>query len=114
MSRHTELRLLDILDAIERVFSYVKGMSYKDFMADQKTQDAVVRNIEIIGEAARGIPKVFRADNSQIPWDDIIGMRNIIVHHYFGILIDVVWDIVKKELPMLKKQIKSIIEVKDL
>ncbi|MBU1261026.1 MAG: DUF86 domain-containing protein [Planctomycetes bacterium] len=111
MSRHTELRLLDILDAIERIFSYAKGMSYKSFLADQKTQDAIVRNIEIIGEAARGIPKTFRADNPQIPWDEIIGMRNIIVHHYFGILIDVVWDIVKKELPKLKKQIKSIIKV---
>ncbi|MFA5291575.1 MAG: DUF86 domain-containing protein [Phycisphaerae bacterium] len=111
MSRHTELRLLDILDAIERIFSYAKGMSYKDFLSDHKTQDAVVRNIEIIGEAARAISKIFRADNPQIPWDDIIGMRNIIVHHYFGVLIDVVWDIAKKELPSLKKQIKAIIKV---
>ncbi len=111
MSRHTELRLLDILDAIERIFSYAKGMRYNNFLTDRKTQDAIVRNIEIIGEAARGIPKTFRTDNPQIPWDEIIGMRNIIVHHYFGILLDVVWDIVKKELPKLKRQIKSIIKV---
>ena len=111
MSRHTELRLLDILDAIERIFAYVKGMSYKDFLADHKTQDAVVRNIEIIGEAARNIPKPFRTENSQVPWDEIIGMRNVIVHQYFGILVDVIWDIIKNELPKLKKHVESFIKV---
>jgi uncharacterized protein with HEPN domain len=100
-----------MLDAIERVFTYVKGMSYKDFLADHKTQDAVVRNIEIIGEAAGNIPKTFRTENSQVPWDEIVGMRNIIVHRYFGILVDVIWDIIKKELPSLKKHIESFIKV---
>jgi len=103
--------LLDILDAIERIISYAKGMSYKDFLSDSKTQDAVVRNIEIIGEAARNLPKTFRANNPQVPWDEIIGMRNVIVHRYFGILVDVVWDVIKKELPKLKKNIKSFIKV---
>jgi uncharacterized protein with HEPN domain len=111
MSRHTELRLLDILDAIERVFTYVKGMTYKDFLSDSKTQDAVVRNIEIIGEAARNLPKTFRTENPQVPWDEIIGMRNVIVHRYFGILVDVIWDVIKKELPKLKKHIESFIKV---
>ena len=108
MSRNERLRVLDILDAIDRITSYVEGMSYESFLADRKTQDAVTRNIEIIGEAARSLSTDFKEKHSDIPWADIVGMRNIIVHQYFGILPDVVWDVIRNELPLLRLQIASL------
>jgi uncharacterized protein with HEPN domain len=108
MSRHSRLRILDILDAIDRIISYVEGMSYDDFLADRKTQDAVTRNVEIIGEAARSLPEDFKERHADIPWDEIVGMRNVIVHQYFGILPDVVWDVIRNELPTLRSQIAQL------
>jgi uncharacterized protein with HEPN domain len=108
MSRDERLRILDILDAIDRITSYVEGMSYGDFLADRKTQDAVTRNIEIIGEAARSLSGDFKEQHADIPWADIVGIRNIIVHQYFGILPDVVWDVIRNELPLLRLQIAGL------
>lgn len=108
MSRHSRFRLQDILDAIDRVSSYVEGMTYADFLSDRKTQDAVTRNIEIIGEAARSLPGEFKEKHPDIPWEEIVGMRNVIVHEYFGILPDVVWDVIENELPPLRSQIAKL------
>ena len=105
MSRHSQLRVLDILDAIDRIVSYVEGMSYESFLADRKTQDAVIRNVEIIGEAACSLPIDFTQRHEDIPWGDLVGMRNVLVHQYFGILPEVVWDVIKNELPALREQI---------
>jgi uncharacterized protein with HEPN domain len=84
-------------------------MGYKQFLADRKTQDAVARNIEVIGEAVRSLPDEFRSRHPDIPWVDIIGMRNTIIHKYFGILPDIVWDVIKTELPVLKQQVQGLI-----
>ncbi len=108
MSRHEKQRLLDIVDAVDRIISYVAGMDYDDFLADRKTQDAVTRNIEIIGEAARALPEDFRERHAEIPWSEIMAMRNIIVHQYFGILPEVVWDVIRNELPTLRSQIAKL------
>ena len=108
MSRHEKLRLLDILDSIDRIISYVEGMGYEDFLADRRTQDAVIRNIEIIGEAARALPEDFQERHADVPWSEIVAMRNVIVHQYFGILPEVVWDVVKNELPTLRAQIAGL------
>jgi uncharacterized protein with HEPN domain len=108
MSRHSRLRIFDILDAIDRIASYVEAMTYEGFLADRKTQDAVARNIEIIGEAARGLPEQFRQQHADVPWSELIAMRNIIVHRYFGILPDVVWDVIQNELPILRAQIADL------
>jgi uncharacterized protein with HEPN domain len=83
-------------------------MSYEDFLADRKTQDAVTRNIEIIGEAVRALPSDFRDGHPETPWSEIVAMRNIIVHQYFGILPDVVWDVIRNELPVLRSQIAKV------
>jgi uncharacterized protein with HEPN domain len=109
MSRLPRLRLFDIQDAIDRVFEYVEGLDYDSFLNDQKTQDAVARNIEIIGEASRALPQEFRERAGSIPWQEIVGMRNIVIHEYFGILPDVVWDVIQNELPVLKKQIVKLL-----
>jgi uncharacterized protein with HEPN domain len=108
MSRHEKLRLLDILDAIDRIASYTEGMSYEGFLADRKTQDAVIHNVEIIGEAAHSLPADFVERHEDIPWNDIIGMRNVLVHQYFGILPDVAWDVIRNELPTLRAQIAKL------
>ncbi len=108
MSRDNRFRLQDILDAIDRISSYVEGITYEDFLADRKTQDAVTRNVEIIGEAARSLSEQFKQEHSSIPWQDIVDMRNVIVHHYFGILPDVVWDVIENELPSLRSQLAKL------
>ena len=108
--RDWKLFIMDILECIEKIESYISGVSYRKFMQDSKTKDAVVRNLEIIGEAADQIPKNIQQKYKEIPWSQIIGMRNRLIHGYFVVDYDIVWDIVSKELPDLQKKIKKILE----
>jgi uncharacterized protein with HEPN domain len=82
-----------------------QGREY--FSNDEMAQVWVIHHLQIIGEAVRGISSEFRAENPDIPWSDIIGMRNVLIHHYFGIDRDAVWNVVKRDLPDLKNQILS-------
>ena len=100
--------LNDIFECINDVKSFIDGMTYKDFLLDKKTINAVVRSIEIIGEAAKHIPKSVRDKAPAVPWNDIVGMRNKIAHEYFGIDIKIVWDTAGKYLPKLGKQLAKI------
>ena len=86
----------DIIEAIIKIKSYTKGMGYKSFSQDNKTVDAVLRNLEIIGEAAKGIPENIRQKNSEIEWQKIIGLRNVLIHQYSGIDLEIVWEIISK------------------
>ena len=101
--------LNDILDATADVASFIKGMRYKEFILDRKTLNAVVRSIEIIGEAAKHIPKSIKNATPDIHWKEIVGMRNKIAHEYFGIDNKIVWDTAKRYLPRLRKQIDVIV-----
>jgi uncharacterized protein with HEPN domain len=98
----------DILESISKVETYIYGMKCKDFESDSKTIDAVVRNLEIIGEASNRLSDKFRAKNSSIEWEKIMGLRNRIVHAYFGIDLKIIWHILGKDLPALKKKIMTI------
>jgi uncharacterized protein with HEPN domain len=99
-------RLLDIIEAIERIEKVsVQGREY--FYNDEMAQVWVIHHLQIIGEAVRGITSEFRTENPGIPWSDIIGMRNILIHHYFGIDRDAVWNVVERDLPALKSQLLS-------
>ena len=98
----------DIREAIQRISSYLEDMSYEDFMDDAKTQDAVIRNIEIIGEAAKGISEHLRDQNAHIPWRNMARMRDRLIHHYFGVNLDVVWQVVSMELPGLVSELAKI------
>jgi uncharacterized protein with HEPN domain len=100
----------DIKEAMDLIASYSKGLTYKKFLADRKTQDAVVRNFEVIGEAAKNISSALKAKYPEIPWKSIAGLRDKLIHFYFGIDYKIVWNISKKELPKLSQQIKKIIE----
>jgi len=106
--REWKLFVEDILESIELIESYVQNMELSDFTKDRKTIDAVVRNFEIIGEASKFIPDDIKTRYPEIDWKGIIGLRNRIAHEYFGISVSIIWDIIKKELPRLKNQIKLI------
>jgi uncharacterized protein with HEPN domain len=102
-------RLLDILEAIERIEKYAED-GKEVFESDELIQNWMVHHIEIIGEACRSLPGDFQADHANIPWADIIGMRNILVHHYFGIDIEAVWSVVERDIPELKFNIQTILK----
>lgn len=101
--------LNDILEAIKRSMEYTLGYDYDKFLEDEKTQDAVVRNLEVIGEAAKNISSKLRKQQPKLPWKDMAGLRDKLIHHYFGINYDIVWNIVEKQLPALFPQIEDIL-----
>jgi len=106
--RKPELLLNDILEAIERIQAYIAGLEFDDFAADSKTVDAVVRNLEIIGEAARQLPEDFTKLNDHIPWYQIIGIRNRIIHEYFGVDISIIWKILRDDLDRFAAAIRGL------
>ena len=110
MKRELILYLRDILRSIEKIASYSKGIDKDNFFKNTEIQDAIVRRIEIIGEAAKNIPGSFREKYPKIPWKDVAGMRDILTHAYFEINLDMVWKVIKEDLLELKKNIKEILK----
>jgi uncharacterized protein with HEPN domain len=102
--------LRDSREAILRINSYVSNLSYDHFLDDAKTQDAVVRNLEIIGEAVKNISDELKGNYPQVHWKNLAGLRDKLIHHYFGVNFDIVWDIVQEELPGLLTQFEDILE----
>lgn len=106
--RPVELLLNDMLDSIDRIEQYTEGMSSESFANDQKTIDAVARNFQIIGEAASRLPDDFKEEHSGLEWHKIVGLRHRIVHEYFGIDIEIIWQILRKDLPALRTNLPRI------
>jgi uncharacterized protein with HEPN domain len=106
--RPINLLLNDIRQSIDRIEQYIKNLSFDAFSDDQKSVDAVVRNLEIMGEAARRLPDEFKEKYSEIEWYKVVGLRHRIVHEYFGIDLEIIWQILKKDLPELKSKIMQI------
>jgi uncharacterized protein with HEPN domain len=98
----------DIRDSIEAIKLYTAGLTKEDFLNSTEKQDAVYRRLEVIGEAANRVPDEFRSQYPQIPWNKIIGMRNVLIHEYDSIDLDRVWETIKKDIPELEGYIKSI------
>ena len=108
MNRSLKLFIYDIAESIENIESFIEGISKESFSKDALRQNAIVRKLEIIGEATKNIPIPFRNKHPEVPWKEIAGLRDKIVHSYFDINLDITWDIIKKDLPPLKKQINQI------
>ena len=106
--RDSKLLLADILEAVEKIKKYTSGLTYELFLEDSKTLDAVIRNFEIIGEAANRLPEDFKYKYSTIDWFRIIGFRNRIVHDYMGIDYEIVWTIVQKDIDKLSAGVRNI------
>ena len=109
MPRDYEIYLEDIRDAIDKVKRYTEGLSLEAFENDDKTIDAVVRNLEIVGEAVKMIPDTIRLAHPNIEWKKIAGLRDILAHQYFGIDVEIIWDILQNKLPALEKEIREIL-----
>ena len=106
-TRDQILFLEDILEAIERIEEYTLGMDYESFANDKKTLDAVIRNLEVMGEAAKSVSETVKDDNPEINWKGIAGMRDKLIHGYFGVDPMIVWETIQKRLPELKDQLNK-------
>ena len=108
--RRWRYRIQDILDAIDRVADYVDDLDEESFAASSLVVDAVLRNLTVIGEATRYLPEEVRGAWPNVPWQDMQGVRNIVVHEYFGVSLPIVWQTAKHDLPDLRVQLQAILE----
>lgn len=106
--RAYQMYLDDIITAMDHIFEYTQGYDFVSFKRDYKTVDAVIRNFEIIGEAAKNVPAEIREQYSDVPWNEMYSLRNLISHAYFGIDYEIIWDIIVNYLPFNKEQIVKI------
>ncbi len=110
-SERTFIHFLDdIVESISKILNYTKSYDFEKFKSDDRTVDAVIRNLEIIGEASNKIPKNVRDKYPSVPWEEMYRMRNKAIHEYFGVDYEIVWDIVVNYLPENLNQIKEILE----
>lgn len=109
--RDHRLYIEDILESINKIEKYTKGMSFEKFSKDEKTIDAVVRNFEIIGEATRQLDSGIKKKYSDIEWKSMIAFRNVIAHEYFGIDMEIMWDIIQTNIPPLKQKIQNLLQI---
>lgn len=101
--------LNDILDAIDETAEFTEGMSFEAFARDRKTINAVVRSLEVLGEAAKRIPDDLRAQWPDVPWKRMAGMRDKLIHEYFGVDLSIVWTVIKDELPPIRPEIERLL-----
>ena len=108
MKKDPEILISHILQSIEDVEKYSKGLEKEKFMGNEEKQDAIIRKLEVIGEAVANLEDKFKEDYPNIPWQDIADMRNRLIHEYFAVDLDLVWEVLAKDLPALKENILKI------
>lgn len=108
--RDYKLYLDDILQAIQKIEKYTKGLNADKLKKEDLVVDGVVRNLEIIGEAAKNIPQDIKKEHPDIEWKKIAGLRDILAHEYFGIDLEILWDIIKNKLPELKDKVTPLMK----
>ncbi len=110
MSKDDSLYLRHILDAIANIESFLKDVNQDYFKSSKLVQDAVIRNLEIIGEAAKRVPKKYKDQCPAVEWKKVSGMRDVLIHDYLGVDVDIVWAVVQNRLPALKLNIQKILQ----
>lgn len=110
MKRGYKLFIEDIYECIEKIEKFIGDMEYENFLTDDKTNSAVIMKLEIIGEATKNIPKEIRQKYKEVSWKEMAGMRDKIIHFYFGVDYELVWEVIKKRLPEIKPKIRQIIK----
>ena len=106
MKRDLKVYVDDILESIEKIENYIHNVGEEDFSKNHQLQDAVLRRIAVIGEAVKHIPQDVKNRHPEIPWKEISGMRDILIHEYFGVMLHRVWSTLKKDLPKFKDEMK--------
>lgn len=109
-ARSWKLRVEDIFESIQNIRIYSEGMTYSTWCKDKKTIDAVVRNFEILGEAANHIPTDIQSQYPHIPWHQMRGIRNILIHEYFGMDEDVIWETIQNDIPVLEELFSQLLK----
>ncbi len=109
MEKDNRVYLHDILDCIERIEGYLQDFDYEKFRKDRRTIDAVVRNVEVIGEAANNLPEQFRSEHTKIEWRKMIDTRNRIIHGYASVDLEIIWNIAQNDLEQLAIEIEQIL-----
>jgi len=110
MKKESLIFIKYIMENINEIELFVKGVTKESFLENKEKQYAIIRAIEIIGESVKSLPNSFRKEHSEIPWVKIAGMRDKLMHHYFGVNLNTVWKVIKEDLPVLKKKIESILK----
>ncbi len=110
MDREFEDYLKDILDAMKKTQHFIDGLSYEEFSQDDKTVFAVIRALEIIGEATKNMPDDIRKENPGVPWKEMAGMRDILIHDYFGVDMETVWLTITEKIPKVKPLLQKILD----
>ena len=108
MSKDVSIFIAHILESISLIETYTSHLSKEDFLKSRQIQDAVMRRLEIIGEATKNVPLTFRKEHPDVPWREIAGMRDVLIHEYFGVDLELTWTTVKKNLPSLKEKLSHI------
>ncbi len=108
-SRDWQNRVRDVLAAIEEIREFIKDITFDEFQGDRKTVRAVLYNLAVIGEAVRDIPPELEASHPEIPWDDVRGMRNVVIHEYFQVSLSIIWQTIQEDLASLETSLRELI-----